>query len=310
VVEAVRPLVVWRFCDAKPGHDRQSAGLVAALGRRLAIETCTFDTRAIRVTPLQFARAQLPFAASAPDLIIGAGRACQWPMLASRRARGGYTAYLMKPAWPIACFDVCLIPHHDRPPENPRVIATEGVLNDISTDKPQGDGGLILIGGPSAHFSWNGKSLIEQVQAIIDAFPQKSWTLANSRRTPPTTSSALGSLAREGVRFADAGSTDEQWLAGEFARADTIWVSGDSVSMMYEALSTGAGIGILDVPAKRDSRISRIADRLGDRGLAVRFADWRSGVPISAGAPLREADRCAELILARLPCAHAAARGA
>ena len=144
-------LVVWRFYDGKPGHDRQSLGLVQALANATAVETAEFDVRDQRNSFVQFltGRLHLGERAPAPHLILGAGRRCQWPMLASKRARGGTTVYLMKPHLPTRCFDLCVIPSHDRPNTSPQIIITDGVLNNISVSPAQGNEGLLLIGGPS-----------------------------------------------------------------------------------------------------------------------------------------------------------------
>ena len=52
-------------------------------------------------------------------------------------------------------------------------------------------------------------------------------------------------------------ATGPDWLPAQLARAGQAWATADSVSMVYEALTAGAAVGILDVPRQRASRISR-----------------------------------------------------
>ena len=295
--------IIWRLVDGKPGHDRQSAGLVAALGERIAIDATTFDMRLTRVGLWHYARASLPFGANAPapDLIIGAGRACQWPLIAARHARGGKAIYLMKPAWPLRCFDYCVIPEHDEPPERANVCVSEGVLNDMVRAEPDADSGLILIGGPSAHFAWDERSVLRQIHTIIDAFPDKQWLVTDSRRTPIATRNALAIPANRNVEFISADDMGNGGLQQYMRGADMIWVSADSVSMIYEALTTGARVGLIDVPVARASRISRIGEQLAVRERVTRFGDWQAGAMLVSRPPLDEARRCAGLILAMLP---------
>lgn len=304
--------VIWRLVDGKPGHDRQSAGLVAALGERIAVNTITFDIRPARVGLWHYARARVPFGTRAPSpaLIIGAGRACQWPLLAARHARGGKAIYLMKPAWPLWCFDFCVIPDHDEPPRRANVCVSEGVLNDISRADPDAAAGLILLGGPSSHFGWDERGVLRQIHTIIDAFPDKHWLVTDSRRTPATTRTALAVPANRNVEFISADAMGSDDLRERMRRAELIWVSADSVSMIYEALSTGARVGLIDVPPARSSRISRIGEHLAARERVTRFSDWQAGATLGAHPPLDEARRCAGVILAALPDIRAAAGGA
>lgn len=303
--------VIWRLVDGKPGHDRQSAGLVAALGERIAIEPITFDLRRTPVGLWHYLRACLPFGADAPapDLLVGAGRRCQWPLLAARRARGGQAIYLMKPAWPIRWFDYCVIPEHDAPPQRANVCVSEGVLNDLSRADPDATGGLILVGGPSAHHAWDERGVLHQIHTIMKAFPDKHWLVTDSRRTPAVTRQALAIPAHPNVTFISADAMDDGDLQRYLRGADLIWVTADSVSMIYEALTTGARVGLIDVPVARASRISRIAAQLAARERVTRFSDWQAGAELVSRAPLDEARRCAGLILAALPDVAAAANG-
>jgi len=301
--------VIWRLVDGKPGHDRQSAGLVAALGERIAVNPITFDISLVRVGLWHYARGRVPFGKHAPDpaLIIGAGRACQWPLLAARHARGGRAIYLMKPAWPLWCFDYCVIPDHDDAPQRANVCISEGVLNDMTRADPDADSGLILLGGPSTHFGWDERGLLRQIHTIIDAFPDKHWLVTDSRRTPATTRRALAVPANRNVEFISAEAMHGDDLRRHMRRAEMIWVSADSVSMIYEALTTGARVGLIDVPPARSSRISRIGERLAARERVTRFSDWQAGAALGVHPPLDEARRCAGLLLAALPDIRAAA---
>jgi len=303
--------VIWRLVDGKPGHDRQSAGLVGALGERIAVDAITFDMRRTRVSPWHYVLGLLPFGANAPapDLSIGAGRACQWPLLAARRARGGKAIYLMKPAWPARWFDYCVIPEHDEPPQRENVCVSEGVLNDMPRADPGAATGLVLIGGPSAHFAWDERSVLRQIHTIIDAFPDKHWVVTDSRRTPTTTRDALAIPANRNVEFIGTDEMGSNELRQHMRGADMIWVSADSVSMIYEALTTGARVGLIDVPIARSSRISRIGEQLAARERVTRFSDWQAGAELVARAPLDEARRCAGLILASLSGIPSAANG-
>ena len=156
-----RGLRIWRFSDGKAGHDNQSRGLIEALGRLRPVE-------AIELSPLPNVQAMVAWLQSplawrtllTPDLLVGAGHRTHLSLLAARHNRGGRAVVLMRPSLPLTLFDLCLIPEHDLPPVGPNVLATRGALNRIrpsSTLEP--DRGLLLIGGPSAHFGWDDAGL-------------------------------------------------------------------------------------------------------------------------------------------------------
>jgi mitochondrial fission protein ELM1 len=97
------------------------------------------------------------------------------------------------------------------------------------------------------------------------------------------------------VEFYSHHDTAPDWLPNLLARAAEVWVSADSVSMIYEALSAGAHVGVLEVPARRVDRITAIAADLHARGLVMALGDAMPAQPVT----LREAERIAGLILAR-----------
>ena len=80
---------VWRFKDGKAGHERQTAGLLRALQARTRVDVFEIDTRELDRAWLGRVMPNFPEDAGPPDLLIGAGSACQWPMLTARRIHGG-----------------------------------------------------------------------------------------------------------------------------------------------------------------------------------------------------------------------------
>lgn len=304
--------VVWRLSDGKPGHDHQSRGLIRALGRLTALECHELNGRGAARRPLwRTLAAWFRPGQGLPDpaLLIGAGHATHLPMLAARIARGGRAVVLMKPSLPLRWFDLCLIPEHDRPPLRDNVLVTQGVLNAVrASDCAKPGIGLILVGGPSSHHRWDGPSLVRMVRTILDAHPMVAWRIADSRRTPACTRhrlravSSLSTGAAPNCDWVPHEETGPEWLSKALAEAGTVWVTEDSVSMLYEALSAGAATGLLPVPRRRSSRPSRGVDALLASGQVTAFERWTEGAALSRSAvPLNEAERCARALLARWP---------
>lgn len=300
------PLTLWRLTDGKPGHEKQTLGLARAL-QRLLPATC-HDIPVHPGTPAATLRASLDwllrrFPAGRPlpdpDLILAAGHATHLPALAARRARGGRIVVLMRPSLPLACFDLCLIPAHDRPRTRPNVIVTRGVLNAVQPGGRHDPArGLFLIGGPSRHYAWDDAAIAAQVREVVTAHPDIAWTLTTSRRTPAAFLTALGSPP--GVAVLSHTQTPAGWLEAALAASSEVWVSPDSGSMLYEALTAGCRVGLFELSARPDSRIARDIAGLAEVGWVTPIARWRREHTL-APAPegFNEAERCAHLILAR-----------
>ncbi|NNM01340.1 MAG: hypothetical protein HKO62_11360, partial [Gammaproteobacteria bacterium] len=238
------PLVIWRVTDGKPGHDRQSLGLARALAAATGTECHDLASGSPgAAVAIAFAGRrdldQLP----APDLILGAGHATHAWLLAAGRRYGGRTIVLMKPSLPHGWFSLCLVPRHDRVPPADNIIETTGALNPVRPGAAR-DGALavVLIGGPSRHHCWDTGALARELAAVMAASAAERWLGSGSRRTPDEVGAALRAL---GIDFHAADQLPGDWVDTQLAVAGEVWVSADSVSMIYEALTGGGSVGIL-----------------------------------------------------------------
>lgn len=294
-------LVIWRLSDGKPGHEKQTLGLAEALGRLIPCQRFDIPVRGRGTSLLDWITGRFPAASGlpAPDLILAAGHATHPAALAARRTHGGRIVVLMRPSLPLSWFDLCLVPEHDAPPARPDVIATRGVLNAVrpGADRTP-DRGLILIGGPSAHFQWDDADVAAQVRAVAEATPGVRWQVTDSRRTPAGFLAGLKPASNLELR--PHSTTPPGWLEAALAGAGQAWVTEDSVSMIYEALTAGCAVGLLRLPGGGDSRIRRgIECLLRDQWL-TEFAAWRRGAPLPPPpGHFDEARRCAKEIIDR-----------
>lgn len=300
----IKPLTVWRIVDGRRGHDHQSLGLVNALSRYSSCVRHDITASSLRLGFLQFLLKKYPPASGLPqpDLIIGAGHHTHPSLLCAQRARGGRTVVIMKPSLPATWFDFCLIPEHDRPANKKNIIATRGALTAL-TPSTQHDNqqGLIMVGGSSRHYGWDPPGLFEQIRHILQRGADIRWQITDSPRTPPATSVGLSNLAAANAQFHSCQDAGPDWVAQRLASTGYVWVTGDSVSMIHEALTAGAATGILSVPATKPDKITRSVQRLAEDGMITLYADWYSGKQLSpCPVVFDEADRCAREILNRV----------
>lgn len=289
-VNAAQPLVIWRLCDGKPGHENQTAGLVEALSRQVPVRCHDINVKGERST------ADLP----KPGLLVGAGHATHGAMSRLRRRFRARAVVLMKPTLGMRRFDLCVVPEHDGVRASAHVLLTRGVLNRVRAGPQAREArGLIAIGGPSRHHDWLGAEIEQQIETVLVRSPHIThWTITNSRRTPPESWSRLQRFASDTVACVNWQQTGPEWLASELVRNADVWVTEDSVSMLYEALSGGAAVGVLAVPRRRAGRVLRGLTALIADGLVTPFEFWVAGRQLTPPVPpLAEAERVADWIV-------------
>jgi mitochondrial fission protein ELM1 len=293
-----RHLVIWRLIDGKPGHEKQTLGLAHALLRKRPGEYIDIATPARSVALMQWIQGRFPAGNGlpAPEILLAAGHATHFALLAARRAHGGKAVVLMKPSLPLSLFDLCVIPDHDNPPMRGNVIATQGALNCVvPSEQHEPSMGLILLGGPSPHFHWSGQAIVAQIVELIRLQPEICWTLTTSRRTPPD---FLATLPNLDIKQTPAEETPPGWLEQQLQQTGSAWVTPDSVSMLYEALTSGCSVGVFDLPAVKGSKVAEGVLRLQATGCVITQAALDSyQLDAHPPQPFNEADRCASLII-------------
>lgn len=292
---------MWLLGDGKPGHENQSLGLADALARRVTCELHRISLAEARgftgrISGAVKASAGFP----KPDIILAAGHATHGALLWLTRKHRAKSIVLMKPSLPMSWFDLCIVPAHDFPVgyQNDRVVLTRGALNRLTSSETEKTGKLILIGGPSKTHGWDGPALIDKLAMATD---RGGWELSDSRRTP---AGFLDDVRAKlpGITAFPHQETPPEWVTERLRRAKEVWVTEDSVSMIYEALTSGAKVGLLPVPRIRaDARILKGIDHLLENGFLTTFSEWEKSCRILAPPEiLREADRCAEWVLGKL----------
>jgi len=296
-------LVIWRFTDGKPGHDSQSLGLACALKKLVDCEIHSVDSH----TPLLafagpiFCRDSDLLKLPSPNLIIGAGRKTHIPILATKRRHNCFSVILMRPSLPSSWFDICLIPEHDGLLTPSNVIQTKGAINTIvPSEHKNSDKGIILIGGPAKHLLWDDKEICSMIEKIVNT-DQVHWTLYDSPRTPDATKSILRNINSPNSSYTPYAESDRSKLEEQIATASRIWVSMDSVTMLYEALTGNAAVGVLSIKAEKRNKISNAISKLICENQCIAFSDWEKGRALTPPTTrVNESIRCAALLLQKI----------
>ena len=294
---AKRSLTLWLIGDGKPGHENQSLGLAEAMQGYVA---CDIHRISIAGKGGIFGRIRAAFAQSAalpsPDFIIAAGHATHPALLCLARKHRAKSIVLMRPSLPLRCFDLCIAPSHDFPnkPTRKNLILTRGAINRVQAGDSPKTGKLILIGGPSKTHGWDTGAILDMLAKITMG---GGWQLTDSRRTPKGFLEQAR-MRLKGLEIFSCQQTPPDWLPSKLREANEVWVSEDSVSMIYEALSSGARVGLLPVPRlNSNSRVLRGIDELVEDGYLTPFSSWQNAGQLrTAPKNLNETGRCAKII--------------
>ena len=310
-------MVIYIVSDGKKGHLSQTRGLAGALLERArslrpdAAHSCheVDITRKGFFAKLLYEGRDLTDLPR-PDLVLCAGHGTHLAALGLARSKGCLCMVCMRPSLPLRLFDLCIMPRHDVPDDRepgPNTFCTNGAINCIHPcpDVPKTET-LILVGGPSKGFSWDAELLLTQLANIV-RHNNTPMVLTTSRRTPPDFLQDL-QAACPSIHAVPVEETSADWVPQHLSRASEVWVTQDSVSMVYEALSSGAPVGILEMASaaqrgrRRVSRVERGLQMLVKDGTVHTFTEWAKTHSLpTQPCVINEAARTADYILERFP---------
>jgi len=277
---------IWVLTDGKPGHINQSLGLAEALIRLRS----NFTLRQLPVTSgLGLLAEDEP-----PRLIISAGRRTHlWSWLCKMRY-GSKSVVLMRPSLPLCLFDLAFVPEHDvvGSRASTRFFQTRGALNRMRPGEKVPQSALILVGGPSKHVAWDSISVRGKIQRIFEENNDIQLRIVTSRRTPPDFIKTLKAMS--GIELILPEMVDANWLPGALSETQRVWVTNDSVSMVFEALTAGCVVSLIGLESTLNSRTQRGMQMLLESGTVDYSTAFNSALKVS---PLAEAERCAQIIL-------------
>lgn len=288
--------------DGKAGHRSQAVGLYKAM-QRLSNSEVTFQEISIQQLPVYtllkgMLSHQLALFEKKPDYIFGVGSHTQLRVLLLGKVYPqAKTVILMKPNFPFSWFDHVVIPEHDGVPEKGNVILTQGALNPIVNERRHQEKRiLIALGGSSKRHQWNDEKVLAVIEQIIENNFECELVLTTSRRTPKAFLSVLKAKSYgKKLQIFPVEQTPRGWIFEEMQKAEAVWVTEDSVSMIYEALTAGCKVGVIEIDRLKEDRITQSVNKLGELKLISSSSQLNKLVATIA---FKEAERVATYLLA------------
>lgn len=287
--------------DGKAGHRSQALGLYKAM-QRLSTQQVTFEevaAESLSAFNLFLARGNQkhPKIQQIPDYIFSVGSQTQLKVLLLGQVfPKAKTVVLMKPKFPLHWFNYVVVPKHDGINAENNVIVTEGALNPIVNEKRhQPKRILIALGGDSKRHKWNEAKVLETIEKIVQDNKKSDIILTTSRRTPKEFLSQLNthSFAAK-LQIFPVEDTIQGWIFEQMQLAEAVWVTEDSVSMIYEALTAGCKVGVIAIERLKQDRITASVDLL----LQQKRASLATSIlHLPKASTLQEADRVASVLV-------------
>lgn len=264
------------------------------------------------------------------DAVVSAGSSVAALNLILSDRDGARSVGIMKPgimSW--SSFDLLVMPRHDRPPARSNVVVVPGALSDVTeatmardfqalaTSRPAVKEELffdgvsigLLVGGDSRHSVLPVEAvslLVRQLEAFLDV--SGAHLLATtSRRTSPEVAAVLRDRFSRDPRckllVVAAEENPAGTIGGIFHVSDILVVTGESISMVSEAIASGKPVIVLEPRYKSAARKNRrflescaegrFIRRVAFDGIGAALQNvWReglSGVPQSPAPDLARA---------------------
>jgi uncharacterized protein len=246
-----------------------------------------------------------------PDVVVSCGRKAAKVAIAVKRASGGKTlaVHIQHPLAPASEFDLIIPMRHDPPLDGPNVVPIDLALHDVTpqvlakageawrerfADLPRPLTG-VLLGGTTKRHAFTveqGGALAERLKALR---AEGGLAITPSRRTPEDVKAVLREAfaGDDGVFLWD--EAGENPYRGILALSDRLVVTGDSVSMVSEAVATGHPVAVFELAGKNGGggqRHQRFVRNLVEREI-VSLAD---GSPFVAGTGLNSTPQAVEAL--------------
>jgi mitochondrial fission protein ELM1 len=312
---------IWHLTDHKAGHVAQARGLFAALERAgiavnvVNVSVSEVSNFALIMRILSHGHlGQLPKdlrGKPAPDLIVGVGHATHWSLILLKRCfPQAKSIVLMRPTLPITWFDFAIVPAHDYADPEPKVanhvFVSKGVLNPLlNENRHEKNRHLILIGGASKRYACSVESLITQIQALLTNLSNKEQRqtviLTTSRRTPSSLlEHPFFQNHPHNLQIFPVTATPAGWLFEQLQLAEVVWVTQDSGSMLFEALTAGCHVGLLAMPQIKEDTVTRATDLLSEQRFFLPLNAYLQNELFQEIPALQEADRAVSWLLPKI----------
>ncbi|SHO45963.1 mitochondrial fission ELM1 family protein [Desulfopila aestuarii] len=300
--------------EGRAGHEKQSLAIVRELQmltdvnvQQIKLPATSVLGRLAEFFNIVFSGGNaLGCSAKDTDLFLGTGSRTHLALIACKNKYRKPIVTCMAPEpflrrW----FDLCCVPRHDGMSPAKNIFFTDGppVLSspELSRDPFKG---LILVGGvDDRSHQWQGEDIVNTIEKIVSDNQDVRWSVSSSPRTPEATVDLLKqrAVSLDNFQVFPFQETPRGWVEEQYAQSTYTWVTADSVSMVYEAVTAGCRVGVLPVKWNNpNNKFQKSLDYLHERKLIAMYDnEGQNSLDECDSGNFNEARRCALEILNR-----------
>ena len=218
--------------DQRPGHSNQGNILFQSLVNELncVSSECSIDN----LDKLKPSSNRL--------ILIGVGHRAHKALLQQKKllsnSHDTTIIAVLRPTFNAKKFDLVVAPEHDyhdrKIPINSLLF--KGSLCKTSLHKPENNKLVACIGGPINNVPFEKRILIDNLKYIIDTHQKFKISIFNSRRTPDDVWSEISCF--KNIKLHDSKDTDFNFFNANLVLASKKFITPDSISMIFESLSS------------------------------------------------------------------------
>ena len=309
---------VWVIIDQKTGNANQAIAVANALGFSYEKKEVCYNFLSILPNRLKFdsllgvdLQKTSDLLPPYPDIIISSGRRTA-PVARYIKLKNpsSYIVHIMNPDLNFANFDLVALPIHDKKVNKDNVIYTLGAPTLLVTKKLEEEGIkwskklakyklpfiALIFGGKTKSGNYRDEEIIELAKKASSAAKSLNATLlvSTSRRTDSNHIELLKDNLEVESYFYNFNDKGDNPYLGFLALAEYFIVSGDSVSIVSDCLSTGRPVYIYQKNHLLSKKHRKFLEYLADMDYTRLLTDdlldkWQY-------QPLKEAERLAKII--------------
>ncbi|MDR3435406.1 mitochondrial fission ELM1 family protein [Telmatospirillum sp.] len=283
---------VWVLADDRPGNVAQAVGVAEALGESFVTQEIRYDrlgglpniVRGVSLVGIA-GDSRESLGPPWPDLVIAAGRRTAPLARWLKRQSSCRLVQIMDPGWPgRGDFDLIAVPRHDLLPPRANVFQTLGACHRVVAPLLAAEAAkwttrlihlprpylLVVLGGGTKTHGFPAARGTELAAGVAALHASEGGTvlLTNSRRTSPELMAAVLAGIAEPRFIHRWQSGGENPYLGFLGLADSVVVTGDSMSMCSEACANGGPVYIFAPPELVSAKHARLHRSLFEQGFA------------------------------------------
>ena len=202
------------------------------------------------------------------DLVVGTGSTTAYATKVLAKKLGAKSVIMMLPHRYIYDYDIIFAQRHDNPPKRENIIE---IPANFSYVEPKGiyqarrESIGIVIGGDNKLFRMSKEMIKEQLDTIVKMYTNHEIAITTSPRTPTEVEKMIESYTFEYEVIFSKNPINP--IPDFLAQCETVFITGDSTSMISEAVSYGSSnVVVLPLESKVKNKFTRFVAMLEEEG--------------------------------------------